>query len=242
MKRAMISVVVSVFATTTLLAATGTVVKPAGDGANTITQEIDLETGDIVSERMTLVHVAPKADAETLKELRDGIKSEVDAAVEREKQNPVQVYRLELHTSDTGEQAYIVGSDGVRRPVVLVSPDEYDLLTTRLDLMWEYFNSSRDGRVKLHGRIMNTTIDEVAKEKVETHKDGYQHREKMPAKVDRPKLVLKQKPDMATPPKPTNISERQYEMRKRLAERRKSPVKTLTVEHDAATGKDTVVK
>jgi hypothetical protein len=154
----------------------------------------------------------------------------------------VQVYRLELHTNDDGEQAYIVGTDGVRRPVVLVSPDEYDLLTTRLDLMWEYFNSSRDGRVKLHGRVVNTTIDEVAKEKVETHKDGYQHREKMPAKVDRPRLVLKQKPDMATPPKPTNISERQYEMRKRLAERRKSPVKTLTVEHDAATGKDTVVK
>lgn len=242
MKSAMISVVVSIFATTTLLAATVTVEKPAGDGANTITQEIDLETGDIVSERMTCVHVAPKADAETLKELRDGIKSEIDAAVEREKQNPVQVYRLELHTSDAGEQAYIVGSDGVRRPVVMVSPDEYDLLTTRLDLMWEYFNSSRDGRVKLHGRIMHTTIDEVAKEKVETHKDGYQHREKIPAKVDRPKIVLKQKPDMATPPKPTNISERQYEMRKRLAERRKNPVKSITVEHDAATGKDTVVK
>lgn len=154
----------------------------------------------------------------------------------------IQAYRINLRATDAGETAWLVGQDGVERPCVLVTPEEYDMLTGRLDRVWAALNSTRDGRVKLHGRIMNTTIDEVAKEKVETHKDGYQHREKIPVKVDRPKVVLKQKPDMATQPKPTNISERHFEMRKRLAERAKNPVKQITIEHDATTGKDMVTK
>jgi len=234
MKSRMINVVVSVFATTTLLAATGTVVKPAGDGANTITQEIDLETGDIVSERMTCVHVAPKADAKTLKELLDSGKADATEAAPK-----VSVYRLELHADNSGaETAWLVGQDGVKRPVVLVEPDEYSALMTRLDAMWTYFNSTRDGRVKLHGKIVTTSIDSEAKEKVETHVDGYTHREKMTPKVDRPSVVVSRRPPM----KPSGISDRQFEMRKRLEERKKHPVNILNVEHDAATGKDRVVE
>ena len=235
------SVVVSIFATTTLLAATVTVEKPAGDGANTITQEIDLETGDIVSERMTCVYVVPKADAETLKELRDSVKADADATAAA--QPKVSVYRLELHSDSSGETAWIVGQDGVKRPVVVVSPDEYKLLTERLDLVWAYFNSSRDGRVKLHGKVVNTVIDSTSLEKVETHSDGYTHREKIPPKVDRPRVVTPQKKGVgSSPPRPSGISDRQFEMRKRLEERKKNPVKTVTLEHDAATGKDRVVE
>lgn len=155
----------------------------------------------------------------------------------------VSVYRLELHSSEDGETAWLVGQDGVKRPVMLVSPEEYDMLTHRLDLMWEYFNSSRDGRMKLHGRIVSTTIDNAALEKVETHSDGYTHREKIPPKVDRPKVVMPQKKVVGSaPPRPYGISDRQFEMRKRLEERRRSPIKTITVEHDAATGKNRVVE
>jgi len=212
MKR-MTKVVVSILATTTLCAFAETVREVAPDGVNEIIYDVDAE-GNLTNPRTTLAYVAPS----------------------------VSVYRLELRADSSGETAWLVGQDGVKRPVVLVSPDEYALLTTRLDLMWEYFNSSRDGRVKLHGRIVNTTIDEVAKEKVETHNDGYIHREKIPAKVDRPRVVFKPRPDTATPPKPDGISDRQFEMRKRLAERKNRPFKTINVEHDAATGKDRVVE
>lgn len=155
----------------------------------------------------------------------------------------VSVYRLELHADESGETAWLVGQDGVKRPVVLVAPDEYKLLVERLDLVWSYFNSSRDGRVKLHGKVVNTVIDSASLEKVETHSDGYSHREKIPPKVDRTRVVMPQKKAVgSTPHRPSGISDRQFEMRKRLEERKKNPVKTVTIEHDAATGKDRVVE
>lgn len=213
MKR-MTKVVVSILATTTLCAFAETVCEVAPDGVNHIIYDVG-EDGSLVNPRMTLVHVEPK----------------------------VSVYRLELHADSSGETAWLVGQDGVKRPVVVVSPDEYKLLTERLDLVWAYFNSSRDGRVKLHGKVVNTVIDSTSLEKVETHSDGYTHREKIPPKVDRPRVVTPQKKDLGSPPpRPSGISDRQFEMRKRLEERKKKPVKTVTLEHDAATGKDRVVE
>ena len=214
MKSRMIKVVVSIFATTTLCAFAGTVREVAPDGVNKIIYDVDAD-GNVSNARTTLAYVEPK----------------------------VSVYRLELHSTDADETAWLVGQDGVKRPVVVVSPDEYKMLTERLDLVWAYFNSTRDGRVKLHGKVTHTIIDDAALEKVETHSDGYTHREKIPPKVDRPRVVMPQKKTVgSTPPRPSGISDRQFEMRKRLEERKKNPVKTVTLEHDAATGKDRVVK
>lgn len=191
-----------------------TIKQVAPDGVNEIVYEVDAD-GNVSHERTTLAYVAPK----------------------------VSVYRLELHSTDSGETAWLVGQDGVKRPVVLVTPDEYKMLTERLDLVWAYFNSTRDGRVKLHGKVTHTIIDDAALEKVETHSDGYTHREKIPPKVDRPRVDLGIKAARGVPqPMPTGISDRQFEMRKKLRERASHPVKTVTVEHDAAIGKDKVIE
>lgn len=221
MTKKTISAVVSIFATTTLLAATETVVKPAGDGANTITQEIDLETGNIVSERMTCVHVAPKANAETIK-----------------------VLRLEVHSNGDAETAYVVGVDGVKRPVVLVTPDEFDLLTERLDKVWARMHEDKAGRKILHGAITNTVLDHRKMEMREYHKDGYIHTEPL---IKKRNAVVDNKPSIVNGrgypmPNPKSMSERQFEMRQRLWERRKHPVKEVSVEHDATTGTDRIVK
>ena len=228
MKSKMISVVVSIFATTTLLAATVTVEKPAEDGANTLTQEIDLETGNIVSERMTSVHIAPKADAETLKKL-DGIKK-------------VTVYRLELHSDANGnETAYVVNGDGVSRPVVLVDPMDYKLLTERLDSVWHSFHATADGRRRLHGKIERTEIDENAMQKIEIYSDGYRHTEAM-QKRKRTEVKKTRLQEKIEKQKPKWMSDRRWEMRQAFEKHRQAVPKQVTVEHDAATGKDTILE
>lgn len=244
MKSKMISVVVSIFATTTLLAATVTVEKPAGDGANTLTQEIDLETGDIVSERMTLVHVAPKADTETQKQL-DGIKEELRVLAKPD--NPdvekVTAYRIHLYrNADGSEVAYVVGVDGIERPVVLLDPLEYRLLTERLDAVWQSFHSTADGRRKLHGKIERTEIDEKAMQKVEVHADGYRHTEAMQRR-ERPAAAKLTRPAAKVEPtKPKGMSDKRWEMRQAFKKHRQGVPKQVTVEHDAVTGKDTLLE
>ena len=70
------------------------------------------------------------------------------------------VYRLELRSDAHGnETAYVVGVDGVSRPVVLVDPIEYKMLTERLDTVWQSFHATSDGRRKLHGKIERTEVD-----------------------------------------------------------------------------------
>lgn len=244
MKRMMISVVVSIFATTTLLAATVTVEKPAGDGANTLTQEIDLETGDIVSERMTCVHVAPKADAETLKKL-DGIKEELRVMAKSEKPDVerVDVYRIHLYrNTDGSEVAYVVGSDNVERPVVLLDPLEYRLLTERLDAVWQSFHATADGRRKLHGKLERTEIDEKARQKVEIYADGFRHTETLPVKRKPTEVKITRLQAKIEEQKPKGMSDKRWEMRQAFKKFRQGVPKQVTVEHDAVTGKDTVVK
>ena len=157
----------------------------------------------------------------------------------------VTVYRLELHSDTNGnEAAYVVGVDGVERPVVLVEPMEYKMLTERLDAVWQSFHATAEGRRKLHGKIERTEIDEKAKQKVEVHADGYRHTETLP-KRERPKATktklarLQAKIEMQ---KPKGMSEKQWEMRKAFEKHRMGVPKTVTVEHDAATGKDTILE
>lgn len=154
----------------------------------------------------------------------------------------VTVYRLELHSDAQGnEAAYVVGVDGVSRPVVLVEPMKYKLLTERLDAMWQSYHATADGRRRLHGKVKQTVVDEKALKKIEIHEDGYSYEETMTPKrrPQEKKTKLAAKIGLV---KPAHISKRQWEMRKRLMDIREGKGKTVTLEHDAATGKNTITE
>ena len=127
------------------------------------------------------------------------------------------------------------------RKVVIIDPDEYAMLTGRMEVVWHSLNSTADGRRKLHGKIERTEIDEGKREKVEVHADGYRHVETLPLKRRGVAATVKVGgvKDNA-PKKPGNISDRQWQMRQQLKVLKQKPAKAVTVEHDATTGKDTV--
>ena len=191
---------------------------PASDGVNQVTARVR-DDGVVIPESVTLAYVEPPP---------------------REK---VTVYRLELHSDANGnEAAFVVGGDGVERPVVLVEPMEYKLLTERLDAVWQSFHATAEGRRKLHGKIERTEIDEKARQKVEVHADGYRHTEAM-LKRERPAAAKITRPAAKVEPtKPRGMSDKQWEMRKAFEKHRMGVPKTVTVEHDAATGKDTILE
>ena len=159
-------------------------------------------------------------------------------------QPTVKVYRIEVHNNGDFETAWLIGGDGEKRPVVLVTPDEFDLLTERLDKVWKKMHEDKTGRKILHGAITNTELDHGKMEIREHYKDGYIHTEPM---IKKRNAVVDNKPSLVNGrgyplPNPKSMSERQFEMRKKLAERRKRPIRKVSVEHDAATGKDKEVK
>lgn len=191
---------------------------PASDGVNEVTARVR-DDGVVIPESVTLAYVEPPP---------------------REK---VTVYRLELHSDANGnEAAFVVGGDGVERPVVLVEPMEYKLLTERLDAVWQSFHATAEGRRKLHGKIERTEIDEKAMQKVEVHADGYRHTEAMPKREKPAAAKLTRPAAKVEPTKPRGMSDKQWEMRKAFEKHRMGVPKTVTVEHDAATGKDTVLE
>lgn len=190
----------------------------ASDGVNEVTARVR-DDGVVIPESVTLADVDPPP---------------------REK---VTVYRLELHSDANGnETAFVVGGDGVERPVVLVEPMEYKLLTERLDAVWQSFHATPEGRRKLHGKIDRTEIDEKAKQKVEVHADGYRHTEAMRKRERQGAAKLTRPAAKVEPTKPRGMSEKQWEMRKAFEKYRMGAPKTVTVEHDAATGKDTILE
>ena len=191
---------------------------PASDGVNEVTARVR-DDGVVIPESVTLAYVEPPP---------------------REK---VTVYRLELHSDANGnEAAFVVGGDGVSRPVVLVEPMEYKLLTERLDAVWQSFHATADGRRKLHGKIERTEIDEKAMQKVEVHADGYRHTETMPKRERQGAAKLTRLQAKIEKQKPRGMSDKQWEMRKAFEKHRMGVPKTVTVEHDAATGKDTILE
>lgn len=153
----------------------------------------------------------------------------------------ITVYRLELRSDSHGnETAYVVGVDGVSRPVVLVDPIEYKMLTERLDAVWQSFHATSDGRRKLHGKIERTEIDENTRKKIEIYADGFRHTETIPEKrkpKDGKKTIIRRKVEEQ---KPKWMPDMQWEMRQSFKRYRQAIPKQLTVEHDAVTGKDTV--
>lgn len=159
-------------------------------------------------------------------------------AAERAK---VTVYRLELYRYGDSETPFIVGADGVRRPVVLVAPEEYDILTGRVETVWKQLNSTPDGRRMLHGREVSHEIDTDALRKVDIYADGFRFEQNIPPKRTRPEAHSRGSQDKQRPEvKPDGISDRQWQMRKTLRNDRSAKPKTVTVEHNAATGKDEV--
>ena len=156
----------------------------------------------------------------------------------------VKVYRIEVHANNGDETAWLVGGDGEKRPVVLVTPDEFALLTERLDAVWKRMHESKSGRIMLHGAVVRTEIDNDKKERVEYHKDGYTRAESF---VSKRAVTSPSKPAVVNGrgypmPNPKSMSERQFEMRRKLWERRRHPIREVSVEHDATTGKNTVVE
>lgn len=183
-------------------------------------------------------------DAETQKQL-DGIKEELRVMAKSEKSDVerVDVYRIHLYRNTDGrEVAYVVGSDNVERPVVLLDPLEYRLLTERLDAVWQSFHATADGRRKLHGKLERTEIDEKARQKVEIYADGFRHTETLPVKRKHTEVKITRLQAKIEEQKPKGMSDKRWEMRQAFKKHRQGVPKQVTVEHDAVTGKDTVVK
>lgn len=206
---------------------------PASDGVNEVTARVR-DDGVVIPESVTLAYVEPPP--------REVEVSGILPIYEPPPGEKVTVYRLELHSDANGnEAAFVVGGDGVERPVVLVEPMEYKLLTERLDAVWQSFHTTADGRRKLHGKIERTEIDAEKREKVEVHADGYRHVETLPQKHGGVSATVKVGgANSGEPPKPGNISDRQWQMRKQLKVLKQKPAKAVTVEHDAVTGADIV--
>ena len=206
---------------------------PASDGVNEVTARVR-DDGVVIPESVTAVYVEPPPREVEVQ----GILPIYEPPREK-----VTVYRLELHSDANGnEAAFVVGGDGVERPVVLVHPMEYKLLTERLDAVWQSFHATAEGRRKLHGKIERTEIDEKAMQKVEVHADGYRHTEAMPKRERQAAAKLTRPAAKVEPTKPRGMSDKQWEMRKAFEKHRMGVPKTVTVEHDAATGKDTILE
>lgn len=223
MKRMMISLIISVLAITALLADAVTVEKPDGDGEDIKEQERILEAKKQIEKIREELNVMAKSE-----------KPEVEK---------VTAYRIHLYrNTDGSEVAYVVGSDNVERQVVLLDPLEYRLLTERLDAVWQSFHSTADGRRKLHGKLERTEIDEKARQKVEIYADGFRHTETLPAKRKHTEVKITRLQEEKEEKKPKWMSDKQWEMRQAFRKFRQGVPKQVTVEHDASTGKDRVVK
>lgn len=190
----------------------------ASDGVNEVTARVR-DDGVVIPESTTLAYTEPSPS-------------------ER-----VTVYRLELHSDANGnEAAYVVGGDGEKRPVVLVEPAEYKMMAERLDAVWQSFHSTADGRRKLHGKLERTEIDDKARQKVEVYADGFRHTETLPVKRRPAEVKMTRLQAKIEEQKPRGMSDKQWEMRQAFKRHRTGVPKTVTVEHNAATGRDTVVE
>lgn len=161
-----------------------------------------------------------------------------------------EVFRL-VRDTETGATS-IVGVDNVMRQCHLLTPHEFCYVTNMVFKWYAHMNSTREGRAALHGKKeggTTVTTNEVGIiVKRQAYEDGYVHEETMkvykPRPKDRPDANV---PGLDAPRKvrirhPAGISQRQKEMREARERIRQKKPKEITVNHDANTGKDTVVK
>lgn len=207
-----------------LLAATVTATAP--DGVNTITAELDGD-GNVAAVSSTTLHASPKVTA----------------------------FRLELEAEGESETPYLVGADGVRRRVCILAPDEYALLTNQVVSVWKALHATDDGRRKIHGKRVREVINTNALVKTTVYADGYSFDEPLVRNTRSVKERFASVPPSKRSPVARgvplsdasrkaigikNVSERHRKMIEEREKRRNAKPKTVTIEHDATTGKDTV--
>ena len=162
-----------------------------------------------------------------------------------------EVFRLVRDTT-TGATA-VVGVDGVLRQCHILSDDEYHYVTNMVGKWYEYMNMTKDGRSYLHGakegKTVVTTNEAGVITKLQRYSDGYVHSETAVVKerpTTRPRLHIGLEEPREVPKRtirhPAGISAKQREMREARERVRQKKPKEITVNHDANTGKDTVVK
>ena len=158
-----------------------------------------------------------------------------------------EVFRL-LRDKDSGA-TFVVGVDGVARPCQLLTLEQFYAVTNMVEKWYAQMNSTKDGRKSLHGdkvgkpEVTTNEVGIIVKRQV--YEDGYVHEETGRVMPKTRKLTAKVLPDAPPAPraivvKPSNISQRQFDMRQAI-ERAKKP-KTVTIRHDATTGKNEVVE
>lgn len=118
--------------------------------------------------------------------------------------------------------------DGKRR-VTVIDSSEYAILTGRLDKVWSLYHKDVNSRKRLHGKLLNTVVDDKALLIREIYADGYTHTEKM-KKVSAKEKKSRSINGIRRPPirvKPNSMSARQW--RKKIESESKTN-KTVTVE------------
>ena len=150
----------------------------------------------------------------------------------------VSAFRLELEAEGESETPYLVGADGVRRRVCILDPDEYAMLTGQVASVWQALHKTDDGRRKIHGKRVNQVINEKAGVKTSVYADGYSFDEPLVRNTREVKRAFAAAP--ARRAQSTALSERHRKFREELERRKNAKPKTVTIEHDANTGKDTL--
>ena len=157
-----------------------------------------------------------------------------------------EVFRL-VRDTETGTTA-VIGVDNVARQCHLLTPDEFCYVTNMVFKWYANMNSTREGRAALHGKkeggVTVTTNEVGVITKRQAYEDGYVHEETAKVSKPRQKDVIEVIPRPRAIPlrHPAGISQRQREMREARERIRQKKPKEITVNHDANTGKDTVVK
>lgn len=129
----------------------------------------------------------------------------------------------------------ITGLDGGERRAVMLSVDEYELLTNQVAAAWKSVNSTESGRVSIHGKRVKASAMTAPAAMVFQYADGYIHTEPVKtAENAKPK-----KPEPRRERKPAWMSEAQWEFRNMKI---KDAKRSVTVEYDAVTGETKEVK
>lgn len=140
------------------------------------------------------------------------------------------VFRLEVQDNN---RSYILGADDTRREVVVISPTEYQNLTSTVGRISRGVLTRRE-RERVYGEIVKIVIDEERRTKTEHHESGYIHTESLKVKSVQKPTELKRKI-----PKVERIgreSKRKLSYIEALEELKKKPVRGATIVRDATTG------
>ena len=144
----------------------------------------------------------------------------------------------------SAERTFIKGIDGLEREVKILSPDEYDLLTNRLEIAWAFMHATHENRVKVHGSSVRSYIDENNAEKITEYKDGYRFVEKMVVKTRmvRDQFAVTTKRTPPIPRKPRGISARQWKARQDREAAEKAAPREVNVIYNANNGTTKEIK